>query len=166
MASTIKVDEILDSQGNEFDGSQLGNVGKVLQIQRFAITTDMGTITTTTLINSGLGITITPKSSTSKLLVTAHLQFDDEATTSDGIGASIYRDGVNLHSGMRAGFGSFTYNAPSVDNYMLSITEAFIDSNSTSTTRFDLYVSTWSGTARRLNGHAGQSYITVWEIGD
>ena len=166
MASTIKVDEILDGNGNQFDGSQLGSVGKVLQVQRFAITTDLGTITTTALINSGLGITITPKISTSKLLVTAHLQFDDQTTNSDGIGASIYRDGVNLHSGMRYDLGSFTYNAPSGDNYMLSITEAFINSNSTSSTRFDLYVRTWSGTAKRLNGHAGQSYITVWEIGE
>ena len=71
MASIIKVDEILDGNGNQFDGSQLGNVGKVLQVQSttFSGIWSAGGGGTTFYDVTPLNVTITPKSSTSKILI-------------------------------------------------------------------------------------------------
>lgn len=72
MASTLKVDNLLDSQGNAFDGSQLDmssvNMGKVLQVKHYQLTTSA-------VINSGTTHTavlqqaITPTSADSKILI-------------------------------------------------------------------------------------------------
>jgi len=70
MASTIKVDEILDSQGNQFDGSQLGNVGKVLNVYTTSVS-GSGNISTssTTHVGIGLSLTVTPTTANSKFLI-------------------------------------------------------------------------------------------------
>lgn len=71
MASTIKVDEILDSQGNQFDGSQFGNVGKVLQSKVIKDPHNI-TIGTTSFVTIAT-ISIDNVNSSSEIQIEAHI---------------------------------------------------------------------------------------------
>ena len=79
MASIIKVDQILDGNGNQFDGSQLGNVGKVLQSKvikdpYFITTTSSSFVTIAT-------ISIDNVKSSSDIQIEAHINHLIENST-------------------------------------------------------------------------------------
>ena len=79
MASTIKVDEILDSQGNQFDGSQLGNVGKVLQVVHYSDTTNRSTASAV-WVDTGISWSFSPTLSNSRIIFNFSMAFalDDQ----------------------------------------------------------------------------------------
>lgn len=93
MASIIKVDEILDSQGNQFDGSQLGNVGKVLQVVQAEYVNSASSTNTT--FADYIAVNITPKSSTSKIYLTSIVNAYHEDSYTCFI--DITRDGTRIY---------------------------------------------------------------------
>ena len=94
MTSTLKVDSIVGS-------TTAGNVklptGTVLQTI-FAETSTKTTINSTTYIDSTLTATITPKYSTSKILILSSLTFDN--ASNDKIGAKLLRDSTTIKEEM------------------------------------------------------------------
>lgn len=74
MAAILKVDQILSSNGSQFDGSQLNNVGKVLQVQYVQCSPTRYTISADSLTAiPDLTINFTPKSATSKILLQSNI---------------------------------------------------------------------------------------------
>ena len=164
MASTIKVDEILDSQGNQFDGSQLGNVGKVLQVVQ-------GTNGNLAYFSSasgdcGASVSITPSSSSSKILVMVHLDGVTIDSTTAGYGNFfLSKNGADLIP-----FG-YPIGWSSVDNARgTTVSTTYLDSPATTSTL--TYNSKWynrsgSVTIQINRDGAGHclSTITAIEIG-
>jgi len=77
MTSILKVDSIQTAAGKPI----VNSTGSVLQVVQ-ATTTTVYSSTSTSFVDSGLSVTITPKSSSSKILVTA--DFGVAASTSSG----------------------------------------------------------------------------------
>ena len=71
MAAILKVDQILSSNGSQFDGSQLGNVGKVLQVASH-IQKNQFTIATTAETEI-MSVSFVAKSSNPKVLIKVEL---------------------------------------------------------------------------------------------
>ena len=164
MASIIKVDEILDSQGNQFDGSQLGNVGKVLQVVQ-GTNGNLASFSTASG-DCGASISITPSSSSSKILVMVHL--DGVTITTDGAGYGNFflrKNGADLIP-----FG-YPIGWTSTDNARgTTVSTTYLDSPATTSTL--TYNSRWynrSGNVEIQINRDGAAYclstITVWEIG-
>lgn len=116
MASTIKVDEILDSQGNQFDGSQLGNVGKVLQVVHINLKDPFVSSAVAWTDITGLTATITPSSTSSKILLTSVIQVGG-ANPWGGSHYRVTRNGTVLSVGTETGhqvnahIGGLMYNS-------------------------------------------------------
>lgn len=163
MASTIKVDEILDSQGNQFDGSQLGNVGKVLQVKSFHDSSVASQyINSTSYQPTSLEISITPSSVNSKILILmgAGVGFDD--TDGAQIFAGLFRNNSVEINSMSIGrdYVSSAWNT--------SFHMSYLDNpQTTSSITYTLYgKSTSSGLDFRYGTYDKSGVITVMEIGE
>ena len=163
---TTGVDKI---QNNVITPSHLPS-GSVIQFKNYTLDTtagsQMASSSSTAWQALPLSITITPKLSTSKLYITAKINFDDQSGSAGGILTAIYRDGVNLNSSGGYNSNTFIYNSPAGDHYSHVITDAYTDSNSTSSTTFTLYFRNWNTAPLRVGSHAGQSTIQVMEIAE
>ena len=162
MASTIKVDEILDSQGNQFDGSQLGNVGKVLQVKQATSGTQYSFSSSSGVC--GPSVSITPSSANSKILIFVHT--DAVTLESDAVYGKFYlrKNSTNL-----APYG-YPLGWSSTDNARGTFGTQYLDSPlTTSQLTYDTYWEGRSGTVIQINrdgaAHA-LSTITVMEIGE
>lgn len=96
MSSILKCDSILNSNGNAFDGSQLANVGKVLQVKQTVLADPVVTTTSgTTGVDIGLSVNITPSSSASKILIQATVQIGGDGSAYDA-GFALERNGIKI----------------------------------------------------------------------
>ena len=84
MASKLRVDSILP-----VDGAPTNGGGGIIQVVTATTSTTVST-TTTNLIDTGLSCSITPKFSTSKVLILANQQFYYNVTNANAIYFSIY----------------------------------------------------------------------------
>lgn len=163
MASTIKVDEILDSQGNQFDGSQLGNVGKVLQVKHMQYSTPFST-SSSSFIDTGLSIDITPTSSSSKFLViwTQHAYLDNYGNW-NGYRSKLLRNTTTVYEDpYDISIAMYT------NNLMMKTTEQYLDSpNTTSIITYKTQIEKGNNTSPISLNHGGAvSMMTVMEIGE
>ena len=93
MAGILKVDQILSSSGSQFDGSQLNNVGKVLQVVTASSGFTNQTISSATpVLLSGMSVSITPKFANSKIIITGMVS----ASWSYVASLHIYKNGAEL----------------------------------------------------------------------
>lgn len=145
--------------------------GTVLQVVQAKIAAPAGnsggwfTTTSTTPVNSGLSVAITPKFATSKLLVEVKGNLNLVGTPAVGAQFWVYRDGANIHSGGNANAATFLYGNAESDRYLTHGSTNLINANNTNLTTFALYVACWnSNSTMRLGGHDGQTSITVMEI--
>lgn len=173
MASELKVDVLLDGSGNQFDGSQLGNVGKVLQVVNVEDKTR-------TQINSHdpiqlMSCTITPSSANSKILIQLSVAVGD----TDDWGLRLTRNGTTIKG---TGY-SASYSDPNcfvchdqfdMGNYEIyTMAWNFMDTPATtSPVTYILYSDSFGGNTGLFNYNrdnantgAGQSSMTLWEIG-
>jgi hypothetical protein len=154
--------------------------GKVLQVLQ-AVKSDAFSTTSTSLVDvSGLSVTITPTSTSSKILVTVDLHISSSYYTSH---AQLVRGSTHLYKGNAAGnrpIDTITFaQNDSADGIMQRSSATYLDSPSTtSATTYKIQAS-----ARKDGGHAGYinrteqdrdttgydnrgaSSITVMEIG-
>ena len=180
MASTIKVDEILDGNGNQFDGSQLGNVGKVLQVVHVNLKDPFVSSAVAWTDITGLTATITPLSTSSKILLTSVIQVGGTNTW----GGSHYRatrNGTVLSVGTETGHqvnahtGGLMYNSAH-SLYSKNIVE-YDSPNTTSPVTYKIqgypeqdggsgyiYVNTMSGKSTGYTSN-GVSTLVLMEIG-
>lgn len=162
MTSLLKVDEIQDATGKKI----LQNTGGILQVKQQVYSTYF-TTTSSSFTDTGITLSITPTSSSSKILVLAGIQ------TSNGTGANAAETAFQIVRGSTAirGFERpiFAYDQ-SGDQVAISVNMAlsFLDSPSTtSATTYKIQCKISAGTMR-INDHIvsgnGCSTLTLMEI--
>lgn len=160
--STLRTNTIESLTGKRL----LGTTGSILQVVAADTLASSGEITTTStsFVSTGISISITPISASSKLLVmfVGNAKFVN-GSGDDGSTYKIYRDGSALSP--RAG-DQLLYRSDSNTNNMhlpLSIIH-YIDAGSTNTTTFTLFFSNqWGGTAV-ISRDWGVNEFVVMEI--
>lgn len=123
-----------------------------------------GTVSTasTTFVTTGLSASITPQSTTSKILAIVTL---NDCYSPVLLTATLYRSGSNLatsgNSSFYTGFGS----VGTTTGVQSNITFCYVDSPSTtSSTTYTVYFACNSGSTSYINGNGQASYIQLLEI--
>lgn len=142
--------------------------GNVLQVQHVQLT-GTGEITTTSAswTASGFYIDFTPVSANSKLIVdicvaTKH----NGGNASDGWKGSIFRDGVRVQSGTAPSAHAFQYESSigNTNRHHQTNVRTVETSNSTATTRFELYFACYSVGTAVVTKDWGLGTIVVYEV--
>ena len=163
MSSIIKVDQIQTAAGGTPTAADLGlnTTGSVLQGVHYQHGTGGVTYTNTSYSSTGIKATITPTSTTSKILIICSMRLDVINNGSRVFG-TIYKNGSAFTS---PGDLSDIYNGGG--RIMMTETFQYQDSpNSTAALEYEIYVKTYSGTANFYIGsgnHPG-GVITLLEI--
>lgn len=150
--STLSVDTI---QGKTTAGTVAMPAGHIIQQVRSRSAVSLGTVTSTSYvkISSNLDVTITPKFSTSKLIIhsACHVYVQTNAYPSTTF--AFYRDGSVItehNSGLAAGY--IQVNTGELGAFIPYI-YAWEDANNTNSTTFSLY-------ARSNTGSGNNSHFT------
>ena len=134
--------------------------GSVLQVVQGILNTSAST-TSATFVSTGLTATITPKFSTSKILITISASMGLSNSSPDSLFATIFRNSTNLWNGNTQGF----VDMYSPDNLYCSASVNYLDSPSTtSATTYTFYYLSNSGGIMRINPNVQLSTITLMEI--
>ena len=174
MSSELRVDKIVP-----VDGIPSGGGGGIVQVVQNSTSSEVS-MTSTTYADTGLNCTITPKFSTSKILVIVSQQYRairQITQTGGGFqierGSTVIQTGPNLNSG-NSPFGIYLVVDGSVSNIELyeryNIT--YLDTpNTTSATIYktQMALATTASSAQmraqyQANGENGASYMTLMEI--
>jgi len=129
----------------------------VLQVVQGILT---GTLSTSsvTFVTTGLTASITPSSSSSKVLVFASCASTFNSSAGNQGSLAIYRNSTNLHSVFGA---QFYGSASSVE---IPVSMSILDSPSTtSSTAYTVYIKADSGSVN-FSANSGNNYITLMEI--
>ena len=161
--SILKVDTINEKTsgngieiGHALKGS--GIAGHVIQVLSTTIDNSFG-VTSTSLVDTGLALTITPASTSSKILLFANMYevFKQGATTSPMF--SISRGGSVIGDHQAATLG-YTYG-----NEYMNIQLQYTDTPSTtSATEYKIRFKSSNGNTVYINGDNTQSHLTLMEI--
>jgi hypothetical protein len=161
--STLKVNQIQDTTNKII----LNNNGSILQVVNANTIGLSGEITTTSAsyVTTGLSVSITPISATSKLYVefVGNAKFISGAGD-DGVAFRMYRDSVAINS--INGGDTLFYRSESNgnNNHGPFVVSNFVNANSTATTTFTLfYADFWGGTGV-VSRDWGSNQLTVMEI--
>ena len=163
MASIIKVDTIQTAAGGTPTAADLGinTTGNIIQGVHFQLGTGGVTYTNTSYSNTGIKATITPTSTSSKILVICSMRLD-VVNSGARVFGTLYKNGSAFTSP-----GDLTDIYNGAGRIMMTETFQYYDSpNSTSALEYELYVKTYSGTANFYLGsgnHPGGA-ITLLEI--
>jgi len=135
--------------------------GKVLQVVSANDLTQRSTTSSSYVTASNtLSVTITPSSSSNKILIIVHSSGHISATTTQ-VYYTIYKESTNLGNGANGMANIYWASGASVQT---PISMTYLDSpNTTSATTYQVYFKTASGTAY-LNVSDSQSTITAFEI--
>ncbi len=135
--------------------------GKVLQVVQASFESSATSTTSTSFVATGLDVSITPSSTSSKILVRYDLS-NYAITSNTNTTATLYRDSTNLGDatdGISWGYTSGHHGYP--------LGASFLDSpSSTSSLTYQVYIKTNSGTLW-IGGGDGRSthnFITAMEI--
>jgi len=166
MASKIKVDQIQTGDGtgtialqNQLSGMTGASMptGSVLQVLETSSATDL-TTTSTTLVDSGHSIAITPSSTSSKVFVQMTFNCNVNAN-STGLQYALYRGSTKI------GDTGIAYITTAGSNTHFPTSLQHLDSpSSTSEVTYKLYISSNSGGSVRLASDWGHVRIAAMEI--
>jgi hypothetical protein len=176
MTSIIKVDTIQTSAGGTPTAASLGIGGTIGQVVTNSDNTNT-VVSGSTYIDTGLSATITPTSSSSKILINISQDFQlesaDQATNNVTGGFKLLRDATTLYTGSDDGnsFGVRIVNTVgSGTNIMNNVWNyTYIDEpSSVSAIVYKTQVRTYNTTVRwRLNNQVNgtsKSFITLMEV--
>tara|TARA_Y100000816_G_C25752709_1_gene395713 strand:+ start:50 stop:583 length:534 start_codon:yes stop_codon:yes gene_type:complete len=150
MASELRVDKIIPTSGVATNGS-----GGLVQTRFSQVRLASASTTSQTFIDSGVQCSITPKFTTSKIIISvSHYYWFQSASESDYCVATIYRDSTNLGIGdlgnnATSGTGSSSQNSLQwyaamnpIASYNIGFSFEFLDQthNSTSELTYKLYL--------------------------
>jgi hypothetical protein len=162
--SILKVNQIQDTTGKVI----LRSTGSILQVVNVNSIGVGGEISTTSAsyVTTGLSVSITPLSASSKLYVelVGNCKFFHPTDVGDnGVVFKIYRDGAAINS--NAGDFLFYRSDAAAQNHHAPITIThYVNANSTSPTTFTLYYNNqWGGTGY-YSRDWGTHQFTVMEI--
>ena len=140
--------------------SGFGKVGQVVQATQN--TTD--TITSTSYVTTSLNASITPSSTSSKVLVLASLTLDNNSDMRTD--ATLYRGSTNIFSGVNDNSAWITWNTISEGRIIAMQSNNYLDSPaSTSSLTYTIYLRVQEKTAQ-LMGAEATSTLTLLEILD
>jgi len=135
--------------------------GGVIQVVSTNLTSYAST-TNSTMTSSGLAVTITPKFSTSKILISAALSGSQSASNGSGY-FTIYRNSTDL--GTSNGLNVLYTNASFSNPFRIPVNMQYLDSPATtSSTTYTIYFKTNTVGTVALNQDSTASSITVMEI--
>ena len=150
MASELRVDKIIPTSGVATNGS-----GGLVQTKFSQIRRSSASTTSTSFVDTGIQCSITPKFTTSKILITVNaFYWFQSASESDYCVATIYRGSTNLADGTLGGNATQTSGSASnnsmqwypaanpIASYNNGFSFEFVDQahNSTSELTYKLYV--------------------------
>ena len=168
MSSIIKVDQIQLSNGNTPTAGDLGlnTTGSVIQVVQ-GVYSAHSTITSSTMTDTGISQIITPKSASSKILVSISAALASSATNGAEIFTQILRGSTSIRLYERT-FHHYV-SSGGTNHGGGSYSLCFLDSpNTTSATTYKLQGRTDSGTLRINDYYFGAgrnaSTITLMEI--
>jgi hypothetical protein len=156
--------------------SAAGGGGKVLQVVSTIKTDTFSQSSTSTLTDiTGLSVSITPSSNTSKVFVIAHIGVSDVSAGS-GLGFALIRGSTKIGAGDTAGSRNTVIAGGLYDPERANpIAFSYLDSPSTTsstTYKIQMYNNNATGYVNRTHTDSdsaayprGSSTITVWEIG-
>ena len=163
MSSILKVDQLQDSGGNNLVTSNGSGVitssafGKVLQVVSVTNTTQQTTTSGTYVASTGFTASITPSSTSSKILVSVMSNIRSSADAS----YTLYRGATNL-----AGSDAFVQIYAGGADIRQLMTINYLDAPSTtSATTYTLYFLAGAGTAYINQEGTKQGQIILTEIG-
>jgi hypothetical protein len=174
--SLLKVTNITDTSGS---GSAYAK-GHVVQVVQGVKTDTLVTSTVNTWLATGITATITPKFSSSKILVTTHIQIGGNGGNSYNAGFGLFRD--NSQIALPTSYGSrlpiiAPWGQRADSNFEMStVSGEFLDSpNSTSALTYDIrgyianesfphYINRTGADADAVSDTRGVSTITLMEI--
>jgi len=122
----------------------------------------------TSFIDSGFSLSITPSSTSSKILVIAHGAMTQTLTGGTGCLATIYRGSTNLANGATNGFAYYENSTSSGFQWVTGTMVTLDSPSTTSSTTYKIYVravnnGAGAGTAYYSINYAGNG-ITLMEI--
>jgi hypothetical protein len=142
--------------------SLYGSGQTVIQVVNGTLSTDFST-SSTTPVSTGLTATITPQSTTSKILIIINTVVSANGSTYGGGAFAIYKNGSSIYTdptGNNALYGAANIAAPQA-----RITLTYLDSPSTtSATTYTLYGFSRSGGTMDVSYSNSISTITLMEI--
>jgi hypothetical protein len=164
-AGSVSDSYIVSMAGSKLTGSRsIPNstmpAGTVLQVVSFSTTAALST-TGTTLITTGVTASITPSSTTSKVLVFASLGLYNSANASVGTQLYLYKNGSSLTK-----FTVYANYTSTAVGLLTQYANNYLDSPATtSSTTYTIYFcSTNSGSQVNINTNGELSSITLMEI--
>jgi len=167
MTSILKVNQIQNTAGGAPTAADLGlNVaGSVLQVVQSVLSTQT-TIQTTSLLDTGMTATITPTSSSSKILVLCSIQSTIQGANGSWAGwYELLRGSTSIAGTARQWTQDNNTSGNQADGTTMKID--FLDSPSTTsatTYKVQGYVGNASYPMQVNNGNIGESTITLMEI--
>lgn len=140
-------------------GHSLIAPGHTLQVVQ-TTTASQVAISSSNETNTGFSATITPKSTSSKVLVTCMLSI--QGSGSGGVGFAIYRNGTRIFFDPNSYNGAYFVYA---NNWRVKVPLEILDSpNNASAVTYSIYMSTY-GITGYLSTEGSTSVITLTEIG-
>jgi hypothetical protein len=135
--------------------------GSVVQMQSGFTQTEVGT-TSSARVDTGINATITPRFSTSTILIQAQIATRRATGSNAGIGFDIRRNGTVV---LNQGTNYYLYNNPDT-SAGLGAPLFYVDSPaSTSALTYRIFFGSWSGTTVEVQDDGQfRSYIILWEI--
>ena len=170
--TALKVDTIQTAAGGVPTASDLGiNVaGSVVQVVYAVNTSSNVTTSSTDFVDSGVALSITPSSSTSKILVNCNLHVyitSSPANTWNAANFAIMRDGTEVYKSAPASNNGYTLGAvygSTTDRFMAVVPLAYLDTpNTTSNTTYSIKFATRGGGVA-VRGIYGYSTMTLLEV--
>lgn len=163
MTSIIKVDTIQTSAGGTPTAASLGisGVGKIGQIVEATKTTEFQT-TSTSFVDSGFDVTITPTSTSSKILLMLDIGSVYSSTSGQGAVCTIYRNDTTDLSG---GVDLAHFSRVDAANLFNPIYIQKLDSpSSTSAVKYTLYARSRGGSTVNVPHNTSFSSFIAMEV--
>ncbi len=181
MASKIKVDQIQTADGtgtialqNQLSGMDYSSMptGSVLQVVNGGTSTAVITTATGTYIDTGITATITPKSTSSKIVVLINIcgMWRASGNAWNRIGIKILRDSTAIAGGSGGDALAQHWDNNTTENRAVGAMYTAYDSpNTTSATTYKVQfqveaLSAGAGASVQRQGNSGQSNIFLYEI--
>tara|TARA_R110000868_G_scaffold408954_1_gene693378 strand:+ start:933 stop:1430 length:498 start_codon:yes stop_codon:yes gene_type:complete len=163
MTSIIKVDQIQTLAGAAPTAADLGiNVtGSVLQVKHHTISPGTQAISSTSLVETGLTITITPRNANSSFFIIASMSECYVPGSAQAIGFALAKNGIRLSHTDNATVG---YTGSGGVNYFNYNLHSYDSPATTSAITYSMMVRSIYGNAVYVNADGTPTFLTVMEI--
>ena len=166
--TTLYVDNIAPNLQSKISAPNLTlPTGSVIQVKTGVYSTETNVSTSGAYYNTGLALSITPTSASSKILCLYVMQFRIQSSNSDiGIGFRLMRDGYAIETAGTS-YDNYTYDGGQQTGFRGSDTEFYLDSPATTNAvAYNIQMVSYngSGASCRVQSDGNKSRIMLMEI--